>query len=190
MAPQWASDALVEAVGSAAAELGAGVHLHALESRLQRAWGDAFADGRELERLAAAGVLGHRSALAHGVWLRDSDIDLLAATGATVVHNCSSNLRLATGVAPLRQLVAAGVSVALGLDDMGLADDDDMFAEVRVAHMLQRVRGKDAAPATARSRHVRPRLERRRESRRSSRRRPGGWSQAAAATWSCSTCKL
>jgi cytosine/adenosine deaminase-related metal-dependent hydrolase len=141
MAPQWASDALVDAVGSAAAELGAGVHLHALESRLQRAWGDGFADGRELERLAAAGVLGDRSALAHGVWLRDSDIDLLARTGATVVHNCSSNLRLATGIAPLRQLVAAGVSVALGLDDMGLADDDDMFAELRVAHVMQRVRG-------------------------------------------------
>ena len=51
MAPQWASDELVAAVGSAAAELGAGIHLHSLESRLQRAWGDAFAGGRELERL-------------------------------------------------------------------------------------------------------------------------------------------
>jgi 5-methylthioadenosine/S-adenosylhomocysteine deaminase len=146
MAPQWASDELVEAVGSAAAELGTGIHLHSLESRLQRAWGDAFADGRELARLADAGVLGDRSALAHGVWLRDSDIELLARTGATVVHNCSSNLRLAAGVAPLRQLVAAGVSVALGLDDMGLADDDDMFAELRVAHVLQRVRGEPQHP--------------------------------------------
>ncbi|MDP9256169.1 MAG: amidohydrolase family protein, partial [Actinomycetota bacterium] len=99
MAPQWASDELVREVGSAAAELGAGLHLHALESRLQRAWGDAFAGGRELERLADAGVLGDRSALAHGVWLRDSDVDLIARTGATVVHNCSSNLRLATGIA-------------------------------------------------------------------------------------------
>ena len=146
MAPQWASDELVEAVGSAAAELGAGIHLHALESRLQQAWGDAFAGGRELERLAHAGVLGERSALAHGVWLRASDIDLLARTGATVVHNCSSNLRLATGIAPVRRLVAAGVSVALGLDDMGLADDDDMFAELRVAHVMQRVHGEPQHP--------------------------------------------
>ncbi len=146
MAPQWASDGLVEAVGAAAEELAARVHLHALESPLQRAWGDAAAGGRELERLTAAGVLGDRSALAHGVWLRASDIDLLARTGATVVHNCSSNLRLATGVAPLRRLVAAGVSVALGLDDMGLADDDDMFAEVRVAHVMQRVHGDPRDP--------------------------------------------
>lgn len=146
MAPQWASDALVDAVGSAAADLSAGIHLHALESRLQRTWGDAFAGGRELARLADAGVLGDRSALAHGVWLRDSDVDLLARTGATVVHNCSSNLRLATGIAPVRQLVAAGVSVALGLDDMGLGDDDDMFAELRVAHVVQRVRGEPRYP--------------------------------------------
>ena len=86
-------------------------------------------------------MLGDRSALAHGVWLRDADIDLLARTGTAVVHNASSNLRLAAGVAPLRRLVASGVSVALGLDDMGLADDDDMFAEVRLAHVLQRVHG-------------------------------------------------
>jgi 5-methylthioadenosine/S-adenosylhomocysteine deaminase len=147
MAPQWASDELVQAVGAAAADLDAGIHLHALESRLQQAWGDAFAGGRELERLAAAGLLGVRSALAHGVWLRDRDVDLLARTGATVVHNASSNLRLATGIAPVRQLVAAGASVALGLDDMGFADDDDMFAELRIAHLLQRVHG---APQHAR----------------------------------------
>ena len=146
MAPQWASDELVEAVGSAAAELGAGIHLHSLESRLQRAWGDAFAGGRELERLADAGVLGDRSALAHGVWLRDSDIELVARSGATVVHNASSNLRLAAGVAPLRRLVAAGAGVALGLDDMGIADDDDMLAEVRMAHALQRVHGEAQYP--------------------------------------------
>jgi 5-methylthioadenosine/S-adenosylhomocysteine deaminase len=146
MAPQWASDALVEAVGTAAAELGTGIHLHSLESRLQRAWGDAFAGGRELERLANAGVLGGRSALAHGVWLRDSDVELVASTGATVVHNPSSNLRLSAGVAPLRRLVAAGAGVALGLDDMGIADDDDMLAEVRMAHVLQRVNGDPQYP--------------------------------------------
>jgi len=51
MAPQWSSDGLVESVGAAAAELGANVHLHALESPLHRAWDQAFAGGRELERL-------------------------------------------------------------------------------------------------------------------------------------------
>ena len=82
MAPQWASDELVRAVGSAAAEPDAGIHLHALESRLQRAWGDAFADAGELQRLVDAQVLTDRSALAHGVWLRDSDVELLARAGS------------------------------------------------------------------------------------------------------------
>ena len=108
--------------------------------------------GRCLRRWARAraarrrGVLGDRSALAHGVWLRDSDIELVARSGATVVHNASSNLRLAAGVAPLRRLVAAGAGVALGLDDMGIADDDDMLAEVRMAHALQRVHGEPQYP--------------------------------------------
>ena len=146
MAPQWSSDGLVESVGAAAAELGANVHLHALESPLQRAWDQAFAGGRELERLERAQILGPRSAVAHGVWLSEPDIEILARTGTAVVHNCSSNLRLAAGVAPLRRLVSAGVRVALGLDDMGAADDDDMLAEVRMAHLLQRVRGEAAHP--------------------------------------------
>ncbi len=147
MAPQWASDELAGAVGSAAAELGAGIHLHALESRLQRAWGDGFSDGRELERLVAARrarASAARSRTASGCASRTSTT--LARCGATVVHNASSNLRLAAGIAPLRSLVAAGVGVALGLDDMGIADDDDMLAEVRVAHALQRVRGEEAHP--------------------------------------------
>jgi cytosine/adenosine deaminase-related metal-dependent hydrolase len=146
MAPQWATDELASLVAAAAAELATGIHLHALESPLQRAWDVGFAGGRELERLERLGILGPRSALAHGVWLSDSDIAILARTGTTVVHNSSSNLRLAAGIAPLRRLVAAGVGVALGLDDMAIADDDDMFAEVRLAHVLQRVRGDERDP--------------------------------------------
>jgi cytosine/adenosine deaminase-related metal-dependent hydrolase len=133
-------------VAQTASELATGIHLHALESPLQRAWDVAFAGGRELERLERLGILGPRSALAHGVWLSDEDIAILARTGTTVVHNSSSNLRLAAGIAPLRRLVAAGVGVALGLDDMGIADDDDMLAEVRMAHALQRVRGEERDP--------------------------------------------
>ncbi|HEY3612339.1 MAG TPA: amidohydrolase family protein [Gaiellales bacterium] len=149
MAPQWATDELCSLVASTAAELGARIHLHALESPLQRAWDVGFADGRALERLERLGILGPGSALAHGVWLSDSDIGILARTGTTVVHNASSNLRLAAGIAPLRRLVAAGVGVALGLDDMGIADDDDMLAELRLAHVLQRVRGDERDPRLA-----------------------------------------
>jgi 5-methylthioadenosine/S-adenosylhomocysteine deaminase len=138
-APQWASDELLDAVGEAAAALRIGVHLHALESRRQLAWGDDVHAGNELRRLADRGVLGDRTAIAHGVYLRDADIDLMAERGAMVAHNCSSNLRLACGIAPVRRLVARGVTVGLGSDDMTLDDDDDMLSEVRAAHITQRV---------------------------------------------------
>jgi 5-methylthioadenosine/S-adenosylhomocysteine deaminase len=138
-APQWASDDLLDAVGAAAAELGLPIHMHALESRRQRDWGDAVHGGRELFRLAERGVLGARTTIAHGVYLRDSDIDLMAERGAMVAHNCSSNLRLACGIAPVRRLVARGVTVGLGSDDMALGDDEDMLSEVRTAHVAQRV---------------------------------------------------
>lgn len=138
-APQWASDDLLDAVGREAHDLGLAVHLHALESRRQKAWGDAAHDGRELNRLADHGVLGERTTVAHGVYLRDADIDLMVETGAMVAHNCSSNLRLACGVAPVRRLVARGVTVGLGTDDMTMGDDEDMLSEVRTAHIVQRV---------------------------------------------------
>ena len=138
-APQWASDDLLDAVGAASAELGLPIHMHALESRRQRDWGDTVHGGRELFRLAERGVLGERTTIAHGVYLRDADIDLMAERRAMVAHNCSSNLRLACGIAPVRRLVARGVTVGLGVDDMGVDDDEDMLAEVRMAHVAQRI---------------------------------------------------
>ncbi|HEX5248836.1 MAG TPA: amidohydrolase family protein [Gaiellales bacterium] len=138
-APQWASDDLLDAIGAAASDLGLQIHMHALESRRQRDWGDAARGGRELHHLAERGVLGEGTTIAHGVYLRDADIDLLAERRAMVAHNCSSNLRLACGLAPVRRLVARGVTVGLGSDDMAVSDDEDMLAEVRMAHVAQRI---------------------------------------------------
>ena len=162
MAPQWASDELVFAVGSAAADADAGIHLHALESRLQRAWGDGFANAGELQRLADAQVLTDRSALAHGVWLRDSDIELLASSGTTVVHNCASNLRLAAGVAPLRQLVACRRRrrTRAGRHGRGRRRRHARRGPPRARAAARARRGR--APAPARGRDVRPDVGRRR----------------------------
>ena len=102
-------------------------------------WGDVAHGGRELSHLAERGVLGERTTIAHGVYLRDADIDLMAERRAMVAHNCSSNLRLACGIAPVRRLVARGVTVGLGFDDMAVDDDEDMLAEVRMAHVAQRI---------------------------------------------------
>jgi len=62
----------------------------------------------------------------------------MAATGAAVSHNPSSNLRLRAGIAPLNAMLDAGMTVALGMDGNTINDDEDMFAEIRLALRLQR----------------------------------------------------
>ena len=77
----------------------------------------------------------------HGTWLNESDIELLAATGTCVCHNCSSNFRLRSGGAPLNVLEAKGVTTAIGLDEAGINDDRDMLQEMRMVLRAHRVPG-------------------------------------------------
>jgi cytosine/adenosine deaminase-related metal-dependent hydrolase len=76
--------------------------------------------------------------IAHGVWVTDREIDAIARTGATVVHNPGCNLRLRNGIAPLARYLARGVRVAIGTDNASLADDEDLLKELRLAAMLAR----------------------------------------------------
>jgi cytosine/adenosine deaminase-related metal-dependent hydrolase len=82
--------------------------------------------------------------IGHGVWMSDADIDLIAAAGVRVCHNCSSNMRLASGRAAVSRMVAAGIPVAIGIDEAGLNDDRDMLQEVRLVAVANREPGLDA----------------------------------------------
>jgi cytosine/adenosine deaminase-related metal-dependent hydrolase len=83
-------------------------------------------------------VLSPRFSIAHGVWLSEAEINILADTGAAISHNPSSNLRLRAGIAPLNALLAANVTTALGMDGTTLNDDEDMLTEMRLAMRLHR----------------------------------------------------
>ena len=88
--------------------------------------------------------------LGHGVWLTERDIDRLAETGTCVCHNCSSNFRLRSGVAPLNVLEAKGITTAIGIDEAGINDDRDMLQEMRMVLRAHRVPGMDdPVPTTA-----------------------------------------
>jgi cytosine/adenosine deaminase-related metal-dependent hydrolase len=107
----------------------------------QRLYAERLHDQTPAQRLHEIGFLGPLVSLAHGVWLTQDDMALLAATGTSVCHNPSSNLRLHSGIAPVLAMHDQGVPIALGTDSTGINDDDDMFQEMGLALILHRPPG-------------------------------------------------
>jgi len=90
--------------------------------------------------LESLGAFNGRTIAAHGVWLNDADIAILKRRGVGVAHCPSSNMKLASGVAPLIKYLRAGVAVGLGTDGVaGSNNDVDMFEEMDLAAKLQKV---------------------------------------------------
>jgi 5-methylthioadenosine/S-adenosylhomocysteine deaminase len=101
--------------------------------------------------LDSLGFLGPRTLAAHGVWLTEADIRLLARRGVSVSHNPESNMKLASGAAPVPAMRGAGIPVGIGTDGAASNNDLDMFEAVRQAAFLQKLRTGDprAIPARA-----------------------------------------
>ena len=133
---QWCSDALLEAIAEASARTGRRVHMHLLETRYQRAFADAHYPDGMVKHLDRIGLLSPRLSLAHCVWARPDELDLLAARGVTLVNNNSSNLHLRSGMAPVARMLERGCRVAFGIDGSALDEDDDSLRELRLAHLL------------------------------------------------------
>ena len=134
--PQWCSDGLLSRLREVAISYGTGLHLHCLESPYQREFGRRHYRTSTVEHLNALKFLGPEVSLAHAVWMTEREMEICAATGTSVCHNASSNLRLRCGVFPAALLLEKGVNVSIGMDGMGLNDDDDMFQELRLVARL------------------------------------------------------
>jgi 5-methylthioadenosine/S-adenosylhomocysteine deaminase len=102
-----------------------------------------------LARIHRAGLLRSPFAGAHGVHLRDGDLDLLAGSGASIVHCPSSNLKLASGIAPVVAMLTSGVNVAIGTDGAASNNRLDMWQEMRAAALLAKAQTGDAAALSA-----------------------------------------
>ncbi|HEY2528285.1 MAG TPA: amidohydrolase family protein [Xanthobacteraceae bacterium] len=133
---QWCSDALLEAVAEASQRTGRRVHMHLLETKYQRAWMDKEYPGGVVKHLDAIGMLSPRLTLAHCVWARPEELELLAQRGVTIVVSNSSNLHLRSGIPPVARMLELGCRVALGVDGKALDEDDDALRELRVAQLL------------------------------------------------------
>jgi len=147
---QWAGDELMQKIAQAAERLDTRIQTHVVESFYEKLYGPRAYGKPTVHRLRELGVLGKRFTMAHGVWLTEAEIAILAETGAAVSHNPSSNLRLRAGIAPLQRMLQAGVCVGLGMDATTINDDEDMFNEMRLALRLQRLPTLDAEVPTTR----------------------------------------
>ena len=137
---QWCSDRALEALAELSMSRELPAHIHFLETPTQRSYADWRARGKSpVAHLRSLGFSGSRLTLGHGVWLRRKDMAELVDAGFSVCHNCSSNLRLFSGIAPVRELLSEGINVALGLDEAALNDDRDMLQEMRLAMHLHKV---------------------------------------------------
>jgi 5-methylthioadenosine/S-adenosylhomocysteine deaminase len=121
-----------------AQELGLPVFVHVLETRIQAFSARKFLGKGMVEYLAQQGLLGPLTTLIHCVWVNDKDIELIAASGSRVVHNPLSNLKLGSGIAPVRKMRNAGIAVGLGTDNHNASDVPNMFEAMKLAALIHR----------------------------------------------------
>ncbi|CAL8969946.1 amidohydrolase family protein [Rhodoplanes serenus] len=135
--PQWCSKAMWEALAEASARTGRRITTHLFETRYQRAWADRNFPQGLVRWLKDIGILSPRLTVAHCVWIRPDELDLLAEAGCTIATNPSSNLMLRSGIAPVADMVRRGCTVAMGLDGQTFDEDDDALREARLLWSLQ-----------------------------------------------------
>jgi len=148
-APYTVSDATLGRINTLTEQLGLPIHTHIHETA------DEIADSlkqhgvRPLERLARLGLLGPNFIGVHAVHVNEAEIELLAAHGCHVAHCPTSNLKLASGIAPVSKFAATGVNFGLGTDGAASNNRLDLFAEMRLAALLAKGASGDAAAMPA-----------------------------------------
>src|ERR1700751_2589418 len=141
----WCSDAALEMLADYSARYEAPMHMHLVETAYQKEYARRRGGGTALDYIDRFGFFGPSLTLGHGVWLNEADLDRIAATGTHICHNCSSNFRLRSGLAPLNFFEKRGINTAIGLDEAGINDDRDMLQEMRMGLRAHRLRGMDEA---------------------------------------------
>lgn len=148
-APYTVSEATLTKIGTLADELDLAVHIHLHETAGEVLQAFEEHGERPLDTLNRLGLLGPKTQCVHMTDLGDQDIDLLAETGAHVIHCPKSNMKLASGTCPVAKLLANGVNVALGTDSAASNNNLNMFSEMQFAALLGKITSADAAAVPA-----------------------------------------
>jgi 5-methylthioadenosine/S-adenosylhomocysteine deaminase len=150
-APYTVNDDTFKRIVAYSAELGIPIHTHLQETSNEVEESIAKFGERPAKRIERLGLLSPDFVGAHGVHVNAEDIARLAKNAANIVHCPSSNLKLASGIAPITAMSNAGVNVALGTDGAASNNRLDLFEEMRLAALLAKVQASDASafPADA-----------------------------------------
>lgn len=143
-APYTVSDKTFEKVITYADQLNIGVHTHLHETQAEIDESEKKYHLRPLARLANLGLLGPQVSFAHAVHLQQQEMALLAENGCHIVHCPSSNLKLASGIAPITDYLKHRVNIGLGTDGAASNNRLDMLAEMRMAALLAKGTSGDA----------------------------------------------
>ena len=137
--PYTASEELLVKVRELADEYGIGIHIHVSET--QKEINDSLDERglRPFEYLEKIGFLGPDVVAAHCVWLSDNEIEIIKKHGVKVSHNPCSNMKLASGIAPVSKLIENGICVSIGTDGASSNNNLDLIEELKTASLLQKV---------------------------------------------------
>ena len=144
-APQRCTEAFLRQVRTMADEHDLPVIMHVQETRLQVVTGSEMYRSTMIEYLDRVGFLKPNTSLIHCVWLNPREIEIIARSGVSVQHNPVSNLKLGSGVAPVRALLDAGINVSLGTDGCGSIESTSMLRVVAAAALVNKLRDDDPA---------------------------------------------
>lgn len=137
------SDDLLSGCGDLSQRRNLCYHTHLLETRAQHRLAQERYGLSAVQHLDNLGCLSPRTSLAHGVWIDESDIEILAQAGATLVHNPVSNLRLGSGLAPILKCVQRGLNVAFGCDGAASNDAQNLLEVIKLGTILHTVTDED-----------------------------------------------
>ena len=137
--PYTASEELLVKVRELADEHNIGIHIHVSET--QKEINDSLDERgiRPFEYLEKIGFLGSDVVAAHCVWLSDEEIEIIKKHGVKVSHNPCSNMKLASGVAPVSKLIENDICVSIGTDGASSNNNLDLIEELKTASLLQKV---------------------------------------------------
>jgi len=146
----WCTEGLLKEIKQESDRNNAGIHGHAGEIQYEVPAMLQQRGRRNLKYLEHIGVVGPNVQMAHCIWLDDDELTVLQETGTHVMHCPCCNLKLSSGIARIPEMLARGISVAIGSDGAPSNNNLDMFIEMRVASLIHKYRlGAEALPADA-----------------------------------------